>query len=87
MIDDAVRGWCDANDAGGTLNTKCMQVFRDGLTAWRNVGKGMYDFRAGDEHNVVAVVRGATLEVKAVYRLAPERAPEFVAGERLPEYG
>lgn len=95
IVNNAVSTWfaTQAQGVRTTYNTKCTEAANNDLSTWRNVGRGVYDFRASGDLRVVATKTGAanpantdTLNVAAIYRHGTNGGKTFVRGAPVTNY-
>jgi hypothetical protein len=88
-VNDKVTEWITGSTISGikdTYNTKCGEAANDDLSTWRDVGKGIYDFRASGDYRVVAKKSGNNFNVAAIYEHASSGGKKKVCGETVSDY-
>ena len=95
-VDQRAVKWLQAQDITEreAFNLKCQQAVADDLTTWRNVGKGLYDYRISGNFRMVARKSGGkdvkpsdSFAVLAIYRHGTSGGKQWVAGDKVPAYG
>jgi hypothetical protein len=86
-VNQSVSAWMgkQTTDVKNMYNTKCGEAVANDLRTWRNVGKGVYDFRASGNYRVVATKTGGqqandgdTFNVAAIYKHANKGKKKLV---------
>ncbi len=87
-VNTAVSGWMSTQTqpVKTQYNTKCTEAMNNDLSTWRDVGKGIYDYRVSGDYRAVAKKTGNNFDVAAIYRHATSGGKEKVVGATVAGY-
>jgi hypothetical protein len=87
-VNNAVTGWMttQTQPVKNTYNTKCTEAANDDLSTWRNVGKGIYDYRVSGNFRAVAKKTGNNFDVAAIYEHGEHGGKVKVVGTTVAGY-